>query len=163
MNIIQFRSISVSFYTMYYVLFQSLDVQKIFVIVRFFNRISCNNGLKFFHMFFFVNPWGWNVLESERPLCSWHHVGWRNKRICIHGAEQMEQKHGKCWKLPIFEKRLWLFVSYLSEMKSVSMFYNFLIVAPFTVWRYLNSCMTSFFCQTFCFHFQIQMNWTAVY
>ena len=57
----------------------------------------------------------------------------------------MEQKHGKCWKLPIFEKKLWLFGSYLSEMKSVSMFYNFLIVAPFTVWRYLNSYMTSFF------------------
>ena len=31
------------------------------------------------------SPRGWNVLESERPLCSLHHIGWwRNTKICIH-------------------------------------------------------------------------------
>ena len=38
-----------------------LELQKIFLLVRFFNRISCNKGLKakilsFFHFFLFTNP-----------------------------------------------------------------------------------------------------------
>ena len=48
-------------------------------------------------------PWGWNVLESEKPLCSWCHKGWRNTKNCIHIASQMEQKCGKCWKSLIFK------------------------------------------------------------
>ena len=36
----------------------------------------------------------------------------------------MEQKHGKCWKSPIFEGKLQVFIIYLGEMKTVSMFYN---------------------------------------
>ena len=31
----------------------------------------------------------------------------------------MEQNHGKCWKLPIFEGKLQVFFSYLSEMKTI--------------------------------------------
>ena len=124
----------------------------------------------FFLMFFLFNlPWGWSVIESERALPSWRHIGWRNTKICIHEASWMERKLVKCWKLPNFEGKLRLFFSYLSEMKKVSMFYNFLIPVLFTacfyhflLWRYLNSIMRSFFCQTFCFHFQIQMIWTAV-
>ena len=45
-----------------------------------------------------------------------------------------------------------------------STFYSLLI--PFLCWRYLNSRSTYViwyvFRQTFCFHFQIRMNWTAV-
>ena len=36
----------------------------------------------------------------------------------------MEGKCGKCWKSPTFEGKLQVFISYLSEMKIVSMFYN---------------------------------------
>ena len=101
-----------------------LELQKIFLLVRFFNQFSCNKGLKakishFFTCFFCLTPSGWNVLEAERPLRSWRHIGWRNTKICIHGASRMERKRGKCWKLPIFEGKLRVFISYLSEMKIV--------------------------------------------
>ena len=51
----------------------------------------------------------------------------------------MERKRGKCWKSPIFEGKLWVFISYLSEMKIVcsmillysSTFYSFFV--PFFV------------------------------
>ena len=68
---------------------------------------------------------------------------------CI--ASQMERKHGKCWTSPVFEGKLWVFISYLSEIKTISMFYNFLVLVLFTAcfyhflyWRFLNSSMTSF-------------------
>ena len=131
MNIIQFRSISVSFGSMYLFYFKAemLEPQKMFLIVRFFNQISCNEGLKakiswFFLCFFCLIPWGWNILESERALRSWHHIGWRNTKVCIHGASQMERKRGKCWKFLILEGKLQVFLSYLSETKTVSVFYN---------------------------------------
>ena len=59
-----------------------------------------------------------NVLEAEKLLHSWHQIRWRNTKICIHGASQMEWKCGKCWKSPIFEEKLPFFIS-LSEMKIV--------------------------------------------
>ena len=59
-----------------------------------------------------LSPWGWNVLGAERLLCSWHHIGWRNTKICIHGASQMKRKRGKCWKSPIFAGKLQVFISY---------------------------------------------------
>ena len=130
-NIIQFRSISVSFGSMYFFLFQSLDVRASEKLsVRFFNQISCNKCLKAkiscFYMFFLFNPpaWDWNVLRAERLLRSWRHTGWRNTKICIHGASRMEWKCGKCWKSPIFEGKLWVFSSYLSKMRIISMLYN---------------------------------------
>ena len=36
----------------------------------------------------------------------------------------MEQNCGKCWELSIFEGKLQGFIIYLSEMKTVTMFYN---------------------------------------
>ena len=51
-----------------------LELQKIFLLVRFFNWISCNKGLKakishsFTCFFLFNSPWDWNVLGAERPL-----------------------------------------------------------------------------------------------
>ena len=79
--------------------------------------ISCNKGLKakishFFTCFFCLPPphWGQNVLEAERPLCSWHLIGWGNTKIHIHGASQMERKRGKCWKSSIFEGKLQVFL-----------------------------------------------------
>ena len=98
-----------------------------------------------FYVFFLLTPWGCNVLEAERPLHSWCHIDY------IHRASRMERKCGKCWKLSIFEGKLQVFISYLSEMKIVSMFYNFFILVLFTAcfyhflfWKYLNSSMTRF-------------------
>ena len=36
----------------------------------------------------------------------------------------MERERDKCLKSPIFEKQLRVFISYLIEMRKVSMFYN---------------------------------------
>ena len=81
----------------------------------FFWKISC-----FFLCFFCLILLGWNVLELERLLHSWRHLGQRNTKICIHGASRMKWKCGKCWKLAIFEGKLQVFISYLSEMKTVN-------------------------------------------
>ena len=148
-----------------------LELQK----VSFFNWISCNKGLKikvsrFFTRFFCLTPpCDWNVLEAERPLRSWRLIDWRNTKICIHWASQIKRKRGKCWKLPIFERKLRIFINYLSEMKIISMFCNsslfwhflqlvFIIFCSGDVWIQL----WQGFLQTFCFHFQIRMIWTAV-
>ena len=113
------------------------------------------------------SPRGWNVLESERPLCSLHHIGWwRNTKICIHiwsenmiNIENRKFLKGNCE----------FFLRYLSEMKIISMFYNF-----FLFWYFLQLLSIIFFTgdiqikvwqvfrQTFCFHFQIRMIWTAL-
>ena len=89
-------------------------------------------------MFFLFNPhppWDWNVLEAERLLHSWCYIGWRSTKICIHGASPMEQKCGKCWKSPIFEGKLQVFISYLTEMKKVYSITLF-ILALFTACFY---------------------------
>ena len=130
------------------------ELQKIFLLLRFFNRISCNKGSKakilFFMFFLFNPPWGWNVLEAERPLRSAHHIGWRNTKIYIHESSWMEQKCGKCWKLPIFEGKLQVFISYLTKMKivySITLLYSstfYSLLYHFLFLRYLNSSMTWF-------------------
>ena len=56
---------------MYFLLFQSLELQKIFLIVRFFNWISCNKGWKakiscFFLCFFCLTPLPPHALECSR-------------------------------------------------------------------------------------------------
>ena len=93
------------------------------------------------------------LCTASRLLRSWRHIDWINIKICIHGASWMEQRRGKCWKSPIFEGNLRIFISYLSKIRIVSMFYNcvFLILALFTAcfyhflfWRYWNSSMTRF-------------------
>ena len=84
------------------------------------------------------------AVEAKRLLCFWCHIDWRNTKICIHRASRMEQKFGKCWKSSIFEGKLQVFISYLSEMKIVSMFYNSSLFYHFLFWRYLNSSMTRF-------------------
>ena len=116
---------------MYYFLFQSLDVraQKIFLLLRFFNWISCNKGLKAkisrFYVFFLFNPPAAGMFQKQKD-CFVPDVtqAEKIKKICIHGASRMERKRGKYRKSPIFEGKLRGFISYLSEMKMVSMFYN---------------------------------------
>ena len=101
-----------------------------------------------FFLFSSPPPWCWKTasfLTSHRL----------NTKICTHRASQMEWKCGKCWKSTIFEGKLQVFISYLSEMKTVSMYYNSflfpyflqllqLVTTIFLFWRYLNSSMTSF-------------------
>ena len=56
------------------------------------------------------------------------------------------------WKLRLFEGQLWFFISYLSEMKRVSMSYNSsllkyfsqLVSIIFLLWRYITSSTTGF-------------------
>ena len=113
-----------------------LGFQKSFLLVRFLNWISCNKGLKaeILWVFLFTPPCDWNILESERLLLSWHDIGQRNTKIYIPGASRMERKHGKCWKLPIFDGKFWrkVFISYISEWNENSMFYNsFLLLVLF--------------------------------
>ena len=56
------------------------------------------------------------------------------------------------WKLQLFEGQLWFFISYLSEMKIVSMSYNPSLLKYFShhvsiiflLWRYLTSSTTGF-------------------
>ena len=124
LNIIQFRSISVTFGSMYFFYFKAsmLELQKIFPLVRFFNQISCSKGLKAKISHFFTCFFCLNSLRLECSRC--RKTASFLTKICIHGTSWMERKHGKCWKLPIFEGRLWIFISYLSEMKTVSMFCN---------------------------------------
>ena len=117
------------------------ELQKIFLLVRSFNQISCNKGLKakissFFSCFFFLTLLRLECSRISKTVCSWCHIGWGNTKICIQGASKMEWKHGKCWKLPIFEGKLWVFFSYLSEMKTVSVFYNSSILVLFTACFY---------------------------
>ena len=125
-----------------------LELQKIFLLVRFFNWISCNKGLK--AKISQKPPLGRNVLEAERLFHSWRHIGLRNTKTCIHGASQMERKCGKCWRLQIFEGKLRVFISYLSEVKtarSITLLYSSTFTAcfyHFLFWRYLNSSMTRF-------------------
>ena len=94
------------------------------------------------------SAWGWLVLKSERPLCFWCHIGWRNTEICICGASQMVWKCDKYWKSPIFEGKLQVFISWV-KWKHVQYFFFILILFTvcfnhFLFWRYLNSSMTSF-------------------
>ena len=91
------------------------------------NKMFCSTiktAKAWFTFLYSVNhPQGcWNVLESERPLHIWCHIGWRNTKIYIHGASWMEWKCGKCWKSPIFEGKLW--VSEMSEWNDKSKFCN---------------------------------------
>ena len=100
-----------------------LELQKSFLLVKFFNQISCNKGLKvkilcFFLCFFCLTPLfslpsppgGLNVRAPGRPLCSWRHIAWRNTKICVHGASWIDRKRGKCWKMQLFESKLRVFI-----------------------------------------------------
>ena len=81
----------------------------------------------------------------------------------------MEWKHGKCWKSPILEGKLRVFISYLSKMRIASMFYNSSLFSHFlqlvsTIFcsRDIQIQVWQGFCQKFCVHFQIQMIRTAM-
>ena len=43
----------------------------------------------------------------------------------------MERKREKSWKSQLFEDKLWVFICYLSKMKTVSMFYNSFLLYNF--------------------------------
>ena len=77
-NIIQFRSISVSFGRMYIYFFYlkgwMLELQKILLPVRFFNRVSCNKGLKakishFFFLCFSCSPPSETAMLQNQKDC----------------------------------------------------------------------------------------------
>ena len=83
----------------------------------------------FFLVFFLFNhPWSWNVLESERPLRFWRHIGWRNTKIGIHGTSQMGWKRVTCGKLKLFKGKLRVFraiwVKWKQSVCSTILFYS---------------------------------------
>ena len=150
----EYNSISLRFGRLwqYFFYFKAymFELQKIFLLVRFFNCIFCNKGLKakiviqdqtFFYLFLlFILPWGWNVLESERPFCSWCHIGWRNTKICIYGASQMKQKHVKMLKTANFWRKIASFYQ-LSEWNENSQY----ILLLFFVLALFIACFYHFF------------------
>ena len=106
-------------------------------------------------------PRGWKVQAPERPLRSWRrHIGWRNTKICIHGASWMGRKRGKwnvenCNFLKV-NNCGFLLVSYLSEVKTVSMFYNS------SLFYYFLQLISAISRQKLCCHFKIRLIWTAM-
>ena len=105
----------------------------------------------FFLCFFCLTPLGLEYSTSRKTASFLMSHRLKKYKNLLPRASRMGQKCDKCWKSPIFEGKLQVFISYLSEMKIVSMFYNFFILALFTAcfyhflfWRYLNSSMTRF-------------------
>ena len=137
-----------------------LELQEIFLLVRFFNQISCNKGLKAkilcFFLFFLFNPPETGMFQNQKEhfICD------------ITQAEEIQKSASTefhKWSKNMvnvenrqFEKGNCVFFSYLSEMKTVSMFYNsslfyyflYFVSTIFLFWRYLNSNMTSFLSDT---------------
>ena len=76
----------------------------------------------------------------------------------------MEPKRGKCWKLPIFERKLRGFSVFWVKQKqsacSITLPYSSTFYSLFLPFFVLE---IQVFRQTFCFHFQIGMIWTAVW
>ena len=150
-----------------------LELQKIFLLVRFFNRISCNKDLKAkisrFTCFFCLTPLRLECFRSRKTTSFLTSHRLTKYNFGIHGASQMERKRGECWKLSIFEGTLQVFIRYLSEMKRISMFYTSYLFYHFLQLVSTTSCPGDFqiqawqgFRHTFCFHFKIWMILTAV-
>ena len=108
-----------------------LQLQKTSLLVKFFNQISCYKDLKakiscFFLVFFLFNP----PAAGKAKLQKGHFV------FDVTQAEEIQKSAStelQKWSENVvnvenciffFEGKLQLFISYLSEMKTVSMFYN---------------------------------------
>ena len=119
-----------------------LELQKVFLTVRFFNRISCNKGLnakisRFFTCFFCLTPLGLECFRSRKTASF----------LTSHGPMKYKNLHprsftngAKTWMLKIanFCRKIASFYQ-LSEWNENGMFYNCSLF-----WRYLNSSMTNF-------------------
>ena len=107
-----------------------VELQKILLIVRFFNRISCNKDLKAkFSYFFSCLLFDFLRLECSRIRKT---ALFLKKYKNLHPRSfTMEWKRGKCWKSLIFESKLRVFISYQSEMKTVSIMYIFFYSSTF--------------------------------
>ena len=104
-----------------------LELQKIFLIVKFFNRIFCNKGSKakiscFFSCFFVFNSHEAGMVQNQKDgfVPDITGIGWRNTNICIHETSRMEWKPGNCWNSQLFEgKFLFLLVIWVKWKQSV--------------------------------------------
>ena len=129
-----------------------LELQKILLLVRFFNQISCNNGLKAkisCLCFFCFTSLRLECFRSRKTaLFLMSH--WLKKYKNLH--PQSFTNGAKTWykvKIANFWRKI---ASYLSEMKTISMFCNLslfqhfwqLVSTIFLFWRYLISNMTRF-------------------
>ena len=90
-----------------------LKLQEIFLLVRFYNRISCHKGFKvkisFFFMFFFC-------LTPLKPECS------RSRKTRAEEIQKSASTGLHEWSENVVSvEHRQFFISYLSEMKTVSM------------------------------------------
>ena len=109
----------------------------------------------------------WRIIESDRPLLSLCHIGWRSTKICIHRALRIEQKCGENRK---FLKRNCNFFSviWVKWKESVcsitfprsSAFYS--LSVSFFVLEIFKLKYHKFFVRHSARDFQIRMIWTAV-
>ena len=148
-----------------------LEIQKVFLIVKFFNRTFCKKGLKakiscFFSLLFLFNP---RRMKLEKTLYSWPHIGLRNtKKISsteLHKWSESMVNVENCNFLKVscnFQSLVW--VKWKQSVCSISFLYSttfYIFFLPFVVLKIFKFKYGNF-CQTFCFHFQIRMIWTAI-
>ena len=119
------NSVSLHFYKFrqkFFFFLQSLEVRvsEIFLIVRFFNRISsdkCLNAKKFYFFlsFFCLTPLRleYSRIRKTTLFLASHRL--KKYETCIYGVLQMEQKHGKCWKSQLFEGNFFTTAMWLSH------------------------------------------------
>ena len=102
----------------------------------------------FFLVFFLFNPWGWNVLGSERLVYSWCHIDWRNTKSTstkLHKwSENMVNVENCQFLKDNYEFLVDIWVIWKQSVCSIlvlftACFYHFLFR------RYLNSSMTKLF------------------
>ena len=103
-----------------------LELQKIFLIVRFFNQISCNKGLKTKISCFFLCFFLFSYLRLE-----YSRIRKTASFLTSHRPKKYRNLHSRSFTNGVKARKI---------LKIVN-------------------CQV--FCQTFCFHFQIQMIWTA--
>ena len=149
-----------------------LELQKIFLILRFFNRISCNNGLEakilcFFSCFFCLTfrKLKCSIIRKTASFLMSHRLKkYKNlhPRSFTNGAKTWEMLKiinffsviWMKWKQSVCSITLPYSSTFYSLFLPFFFFFFFVVIFKF---KY-----DKFFCQTISFHFQIRMIWTAV-
>ena len=109
---------------------QMLELQIIILLVRFFNRISCNKGLKakisrFFRCFFLFNPLEAGMFQKQKdrfvPDITLTQEIQKSASVELHKWSKSMVNVENC---KFLKENCKFFISYPSEMKIVSMFCN---------------------------------------
>ena len=76
-------------------------------------------------MSYFFYTRGWNVLESERRFIPGITYAEEIQKSASMELHKWSKNVEICRKSPIFEGKLQVFITYMSEMKTVTMLHNF--------------------------------------